>query len=325
MEQTEEPDIRRIPPGLAGQRLDRALADLFPEYSRSRLQEWLKAGHLHVDGMSPAPRTRVVGGESVILDAGIAETVDPTLTAGPEDIALTIVHEDEQILVVDKPAGLVVHPAAGHRRGTLQNGLLHYDPKLAAVPRAGIVHRLDKDTTGLMVVARTLAAHNRLVVQLHERAIVREYHTVVAGVPVAGDVIDAPIGRHPRDRQRQAVVKSGGKPAVTHFRVDRKFRAHAHLRVRLETGRTHQIRVHMAHVGLPLVGDPMYGGRPKRPKNPHPKLEEALQQMRRQALHAGHLALSHPESNEWMSWDAPLPADFQALLAGLEADLDACV
>lgn len=325
MEQTEEPDIRRIPGSFAGQRLDRALAELFPEYSRTRLQEWLKAGHLHVDGMSPAPRTRVAGGESVMLDAGIAEVIDPTLDAGPEEVEFTIVHEDDAILVVDKPAGLVVHPAAGHRGGTLQNGLLHYDPGLGAVPRAGIVHRLDKDTTGLLVVARTLAAHNRLVMQLHDRAIVREYQAVVSGVPVAGDVIDAPIGRHPRDRQRQAVVKSGGKPAVTHYRVERKFRAHAHLRVRLETGRTHQIRVHMAHAGLPLVGDPMYGGRPKRPKGPHERLETALTQMRRQALHAGHLELSHPTSNAWLSCDAPLPADFQALLEGLEADLDACV
>jgi 23S rRNA pseudouridine1911/1915/1917 synthase len=325
MEQIDEPDIRRIPGSLAGQRLDRALADLFPEYSRTRLQAWLKAGHLHVDGMSPAPRSRVAGGESVMLDPGIAEQIDPTLDAAAEQVDFTIVYEDEAILVVDKPAGLVVHPAAGHRGGTLQNGLLHHDPALGAVPRAGIVHRLDKDTTGLMVVARTLAAHNRLVLQLHERAIVREYRAVCAGVPVAGDTIDAPIGRHPRDRQRQAVVKSGGKPAVTHYRIERKYRAHAHLRVRLESGRTHQIRVHMAHAGLPLVGDPMYGGRPKRPKNPHRKLEEALQQMRRQALHAGHLALSHPTSNEWMSWDAPLPADFQALLDGLEADLDACV
>lgn len=318
--ETDEPDIRRIPRARAGERLDRALAELFPEYSRTRLQEWLKAGHLQVDGMSPAPRTRVAGGESVMLDAGIAEVVDPTLDAGPEAVDFAIVHEDDAILVVNKPAGLVVHPAAGHRGGTLQNGLLHHDARLGAVPRAGIVHRLDKDTTGLMVVARTLAAHNRLVMQLHDRAVVREYRAIVAGVPVAGDTIDAPIGRHPRDRQRQAVVRDG-KTAVTHYRVERKYRAHAHVRLRLDTGRTHQIRVHMAHAGLPLVGDPMYGGRPRLPRSPHPALQQALQGMRRQALHAARLELAHPESGAWMTWEAPLPADFQALLDGLEADL----
>ena len=322
---TQEPDIRRIPRGQAGERLDRALANLFPEYSRTRLQEWLKAGHLQVDGMSPAPRTPVLGGESVVLDAGIAETVDPTLDATAEPVDFEIVHEDDAILVVNKPAGLVVHPAAGHRCGTLQNGLLHHDPALGAVPRAGIVHRLDKDTTGLMVVARTLAAHNRLVAQLHERAIVREYRAIVTGVPVAGNTIDAPIGRHPRDRQRQAVVKSGGKPAVTHFRVERKFRAHAFLRLRLESGRTHQIRVHMQHAGLPLVGDPMYGGRPQFPRSPAPALRRALESFRRQALHAARLELAHPERGDWCSWEAPLPDDMQALLDGLEADLDAHV
>lgn len=322
--ENHEPDIRRIPPSAAGTRLDRALAQLFPEYSRTRLQEWLKAGHLQVDGTSPAPRTPVTGGESVILDAGIAERPDPTVDARAEAVDFAIVHEDEDIIIVDKPAGLVVHPAAGHHGGTLQNGLLHHDPRLQAVPRAGIVHRLDKDTTGLMVVARTLAAHNRLVTQLHDRAIVREYQAVVSGVPVAGATIDAAIGRHPHDRQRQAVIRDG-KPAVTHFRVDRKYRAHTHLRVRLETGRTHQIRVHMAHAGLPLVGDPMYGGRPRLPRKPHPRLLSALAGMRRQALHAGRLELSHPTRGLWMTWDAPLPSDFRELLAGLQADLDHCV
>jgi 23S rRNA pseudouridine1911/1915/1917 synthase len=325
MDDTQEPDIRHIPRALAGQRLDRALADLFPEYSRTRLQDWLKAGHLQVDGMSPAPRTRVAGGESVMLDAGVATAPDPTVNAAAEAVDFTIVHEDASILVVDKPAGLVVHPAAGHRGGTLQNGLLHYDAALEAIPRAGIVHRLDKDTTGLMVVARTLAAHNRLVMQLHDRAITREYHAIVAGVPVAGDTIDAPIGRHPRDRQRQAVLKSGGKPAVTHYRVERKYRAHTHIRCRLESGRTHQIRVHMAHVGLPIVGDPMYGGRPRLPKSPSPELRAALEGMRRQALHAGRLELAHPGTGEWVGWDAPLPEDFRGVLAGLQADLDAHV
>jgi 23S rRNA pseudouridine1911/1915/1917 synthase len=322
--ENSEPDIRRIPRTAAGTRLDRALAELFPEYSRTRLQEWLKAGHLQVDGTSPAPRTAVAGGEAVMLDAGIARRPDPTLTARAEAIDLDIVHEDEDIIVVNKPSGLVVHPAAGHHAGTLQNGLLHHDPALEAVPRAGIVHRLDKDTTGLMVVARHLAAHNRLVAQLHDRAVMREYHAVVVGVPVAGDNIDAPMGRHPRDRQRQAVVRDG-KPAVTHYRIERKYRAHTHLRVRLETGRTHQIRVHMAHAGMPLIGDPMYGGRPRLPKQPHEQMRAAIASMRRQALHAGRLELSHPGTWAWVGWDAPLPEDFMTLLAGLQADLDACV
>ncbi len=321
MEDSQEPDIRRIPQAAAGQRLDRALAELFPEYSRTRLQDWLKAGHLQVEGMSPAPRTPVTGGESVLLDGSIATAPDPTLDAQPQQIDFRVVHADDAILVVDKPAGLVVHPAAGHRGGTLQNGLLHHDPGLEAVPRAGIVHRLDKDTTGLMVIARTLAAHNRLVAQLHDRAVVREYQALVAGVPVAGGTIDAPIGRHPRERQRQAVVRHGGKPAVTHYRVERKFRAHAHLRCRLESGRTHQIRVHLAHAGLPIVGDPMYGGRPRWPKSPAPALRDGLQGMRRQALHAGRLELVHPSDGTWVGWDAPLPADFQALIDGLDADL----
>jgi 23S rRNA pseudouridine1911/1915/1917 synthase len=325
MEEPQEPDIRRIPRAQAGQRLDRALAELFPEYSRTRLQDWLKAGHLQVEGMSPAPRTRVAGGESVLLDASIATAPDPTVDATPQAVDFRIVHADEAIFVVDKPAGLVVHPAAGHRGGTLQNGLLHYDPALAAVPRAGIVHRLDKDTTGLMVIARTLAAHNRLVTQLHDRAILREYQAIVAGVPVAGGTIDAPIGRHPRDRQRQAVVRSGGKSAITHYRVERKYRAHAHARCRLESGRTHQIRVHLAHAGLPIVGDPMYGGRPRWPKKPAPALRRALEAMRRQALHAGRLELAHPEDGRWLAWEAPLPDDFQAVLDGLAADLDAHV
>ncbi len=319
-----EPDIRRIPETAAGTRLDRALAELFPEYSRTRLQEWLKAGHLQVDGTSPAPRMAVTGGEAVILEAGIAERADPTQDALPEAVAFEIIHEDDDLIIVNKPTGLVVHPAAGHHGGTLQNGLLHHDPKLAAVPRAGIVHRLDKDTTGLMVVARTLSAHHHLVDQLHDRAIVREYQAVVTGVPVAGDTIDAPIGRHPRDRQRQAVTPDG-KSAITHFRVMKKFRAHAHIRVRLESGRTHQIRVHMNHIGLPIVGDPMYGGRPRLPKQPHPRLQSALAALHRQALHAGRLELLHPGSGEWVRYDAPVPADFAEVLAGLQADLDHCV
>ena len=317
----DEPDIRRIPPGQAGQRLDRVLASLFPEYSRTRLQEWLKAGHLQVDGMSPAPRTPVTGGESVILDPGIATATDPTMDAVAEPVDFEIVHADESILVVNKPAGLVVHPAAGHRGGTLQNGLLHHDPALAAVPRAGIVHRLDKDTTGLMVVARTLAAHNRLVAQLHERAIVREYRAIVSGVPVAGSTVEAPIGRHPRDRQRHAVLRSGGKAAVTHFRVVRKYRAHTDLRLRLESGRTHQIRVHMQYIGLPVVGDPLYGGRPQFPRSPAPALRTALESFRRQALHATRLEFAHPDHGDWRAWEVPLPLDMQALLDGLEADL----
>ena len=318
---TNRPDGLRIdcqiPESLAGMRLDQALAVVLPNYSRSRWQQWLKSGQVWVDGQPRRPRDRVAGGE-IVQGIGTLEP-DPQLEA--QDLPLALCYQDDDLLVINKPAGLVVHPAAGHRDGTLVNALLHYDPHLAGLPRAGLVHRLDKDTTGLLVVARSLRAHTGLVEQLQGRRITREYLAVVNGVPVAGGTVDAPVGRHPVDRQRMAVT-SGGKPAVSHYRVVRRFRAHTLLRVRLETGRTHQIRVHMAHIHLPLVGDPVYGGRPRVPPQATAACIAALQNWGRQALHAERLSLHHPISGAPLSWNAPLPTDLAALLETLAADAD---
>jgi 23S rRNA pseudouridine1911/1915/1917 synthase len=239
-----------------------------------------------------------------------------------QPIALDIVHEDDDLLIINKPAGLVVHPAAGHAEGTLLNALLHHCPTLDTVPRAGIVHRLDKDTTGLMAVAKNLTAQANLVAQLQARTVHREYEAVAIGVMTGGGTVDAPLGRHPRDRKRQAVLSNGGKLAVTHYRVMRRFRAHTHIVCLLETGRTHQIRVHMAHIHHPLLGDPVYGGRFRIPAGMDPALVTLLREFPRQALHARRLELEHPRSGEHLQWQAPLPADMQELLARLAADLD---
>lgn len=310
-----EPIDCQIPPACAGMRLDQALATLLPAYSRSRLQQGLKAGQLRVDGVVRRPRDPVAGGEIVSGELMLeGETV-----AVAQDIPLTLLHEDADLLIIDKQIGLVAHPAAGHRDGTLVNALLHRFPELADLPRAGLVHRLDKDTSGLLVVARSLRAHTALVEQLQARRIEREYLAVVDGLPVAGGTVDAPVGRHPVDRQRMAVTP-GGKPAVTHYRVLRRFRVHTLLRVKLETGRTHQIRVHMAHIRLPLLGDPVYGGRPRLPPASSLRCIETIQRFRRQALHAQRLALTHPASGEWLEWQAELPADLAELLAVLTVD-----
>lgn len=299
-----------IPPQLAGSRLDQVLAQLFPEFSRSRLQGWLKAGDILVDGQELKPRDKVVGGETIALQVVLEDTGRVTAEA----IELDIVHEDQQILVINKPAGLVVHPGAGNAAGTAQNALLHHCPDLAGVPRSGIVHRLDKDTSGLMVVAKTLGAHKILVEQLQARSVKREYLALVNGTFTAGGKVDAAIGRHPRDRTRMAVTDAG-KEAVTHYRIAERFLAHTLLRVSLETGRTHQIRVHLTHIGHGLVGDPVYGGRLLLPKGATEELREALRRFGRQALHAARLGLLHPASGEEMSWEVPLPADMEALLA----------
>jgi 23S rRNA pseudouridine1911/1915/1917 synthase len=304
-----------IPDDLAGQRFDQAAAVLFDEFSRSRLKIWIESGELTLAGHTAAPKTRVSGGEAIRLDA----EVEAVVPVAPEAIPLTIVHEDEDLLVVDKPAGLVVHPGAGNPAGTLQNGLLAHDPALAAVPRAGIVHRLDKDTTGLLVVAKTLTAHQGLVAALERREIHRGYEAVCQGVMTGGGEVDAPIGRHPRERLRMAVIERGRR-AVTHYRVIERFRAHTHVRVELETGRTHQIRVHMAHIRYPLVGDPLYGGRPRLPKSPSVALVAALREFKRQALHARRLELSHPVSGERLELESPLPHDMRALVEILRAD-----
>ncbi len=307
----------RIPEDLAGRRLDQALTELLPEHSRGRLQAWLRAGVLTVDGHAARPRDRVLGRERVFGEWELKTETE----AQPQAIPLEIVHEDEHLLVIHKPAGLVVHPAAGNPDNTLVNALLHHAPELAELPRAGLVHRLDKDTSGLLVVARTLAARTALVAQLQARTMGREYQAVVVGLMAAGGTVEAPIGRHPVDRKRMAVTP-GGKPAVTHYRVVRRFRAHTHLTVRLETGRTHQIRVHLAHSHYPLLGDPVYGGRPRLPPGMAEAPAAVLRGFRRQALHAARLALDHPAQGERLEWLAPLPADMRALLDALKHDLE---
>lgn len=304
-----------IPEHLAGSRLDQALAIVFSDYSRSRLQRWIKEGAVRVDGRVLRPRESVRGGEQVVVDVEL----EPDRTLEPEAIPLTLVHEDADLLVVNKPAGLVVHPAAGNWDGTLQNALVHHDPALAALPRAGIVHRLDKETSGLMVVARTLQAHKALVEALQARCVEREYQALVSGRMVAGGTVETNLGRHPVDRKRMAVVPRG-RLAVTHYRVEERFRAHTLLRVKLETGRTHQIRVHMAHIGYPIVGDPVYGGRLRIPAGVSPELADGLREFRRQALHACRLRLRHPIHGEWLEWWAQVPADMARLLELLRAD-----
>lgn len=306
----------QIPDELAGKRLDQVLARLFPDYSRSRLQLWLRAGQVTLDSQVCKPKYRVAGGEEVRVDAELEAETRVTAQA----IELDLVHADEQLFVINKPAGLVVHPAAGNPDGTLQNALLYLDPGLAAVPRGGIVHRLDKDTSGLLVVARTLAAHSSLVQQLQSRSMHREYLALVNSVLPAGGTITEPIARHPRDRLRSAVVASG-KQAITHYRVEQRFQAHTLLRVRLETGRTHQIRVHMAHRHMPIVGDPTYGGRLKLPAGCSDVLKQAIRDFHRQALHATRLELAHPEGDKPVAWEAPVPADMQQLLDAMQADL----
>ena len=304
-----------VPPEMAGQRLDQALAALFPDYSRSRLQGWIRAGRVRVDGRELRPRDKLDGGEEILLSAALEDETQ----AEAEPIRLEILHEDEEILVLDKPPGLVVHPGAGNPAGTLVNALLHHRPDLRTLPRAGIVHRLDKDTSGVMVVACTPGAHTALVRQLEERSVKREYQAVCLGVMTGGGTVNAPIGRHPVDRVRMA-VREGGREAVTHYRLVERFRGHTHLLCRLETGRTHQIRVHLAHIRHPIVGDPVYGGRLAIPAGASQALAAALRGFRRQALHAVQLELVHPGRGEMVHFEAPLPADFQALLAALRED-----
>jgi 23S rRNA pseudouridine1911/1915/1917 synthase len=302
-------------PDVAGLRLDQALARLFPQYSRSRLKEWVLSGLVSVDGRELRPRDRLAGGETILL----RPEPDRDETVKAQAIPLRVIYEDDSIIVIDKPAGLVVHPGAGNPAGTLQNALLHHRPALAGVPRAGIVHRLDKDTSGIMIVAGSLESHTHLVRQIGERAVRREYRAVCNGVMTAGGTIDAPIGRHPADRLRMT-VREGGKPAVTHYRVVARFRAHTDVRASLETGRTHQIRVHLSHRGYPLVGDRLYGGRARVPPGATGELVEALRGFGRQALHARRLEFSHPGSGETVRFEAPLPDDFAALLLALELD-----
>ena len=307
-----------IPEELAGQRLDVVLAELVPDYSRNRLKQWLLEGQILLDGQQAKPKTRVYGDQQVQLDIKVADVDDMCV---PEDIPLNIVYEDESLIVVNKPAGLVVHPAAGHRQGTLQNALLYFDKTLADVPRAGIVHRLDKDTSGLMVVARTLASHKYLVDQIQQRDVHREYQTLVHGVMTGGGTVDQPIGRHAHDRIRMT-VREDGRPSVTHYRVLDRYRVYTHLHVELETGRTHQIRVHMQHLRHPVVGDPVYSGRSRLPAGADESFLELLKNFKRQALHAWRLSLNHPETGELIQWEAPLPEDMENLISGMKEDME---
>jgi len=304
-----------IPAELAGKRLDQALAALLPDYSRSRLKAWILAGEVTVDGEPVVPRTKVRAEQSVDVRA----VIEAQETSQPEPIALEVVYEDDEVLVINKPAGLVVHPGAGNPTGTLLNGLLHHAPELANLPRSGILHRLDKDTSGLLLVAKTIPAHTRLVQDLQDRAITREYRAVCTGRVTAGGHVDAPIGRHVSQRTRQAVTDKG-KPAITHYRVLARFTAHSFLALRLDTGRTHQIRVHMAHIRHALVGDPTYGGRLKLAAGTSPELETVLRGFHRQALHASRLSFTHPLSAETIECHASLSADMVNVLSVLAAD-----
>jgi len=293
----------------SGMRLDQAVSELMPDYSRSRLQQWIKQGAVTVNGSQLKPKEKVKVNDLIEVNAEL-EAQGEWL---PEPLDLNIVYEDESIIIINKPVGLVVHPAAGNYSGTLVNGLLHHDPNLQTIPRAGIVHRLDKDTTGLMVVAKTLQAHAHIVAQLQDRSMGREYEAVVTGVMTGGGTVDEPIARHSRDRKKMAVTPFG-KHAVTHYRLIKKFAHHTHIRVKLETGRTHQIRVHMAHIGYPLVGDATYAGRSRVPAGTTAEFKEALKAFPRQALHAKKLTLIHPETEEELSWEVDLPEDMTDLL-----------
>jgi len=310
-----------VPLAAAGRRFDQALAEMFPDYSRSRLSGWIKSGAVTLDGAQAAPRQLLRGGEQVRLQVELENEV----TSAPEDIALDIVHEDEHLLVLNKPAGLVVHPGAGNPAGTLLNALLHHDSRLAELPRGGIVHRLDKDTSGLMVVAKTLATCTALIDLLSRHEVERQYEAVVLGTMVSGGTVDAPIGRHMGDRLRQSVRdEEDGKHAVTHYRLRERFRAHSLLQCQLETGRTHQIRVHMAHINHALLGDPLYGGGLKLPKGASPELIATLRDFRRQALHAERLSFVHPVYRELIQFEAGRPADLESLISALRRDA-ACI
>ncbi len=307
-----------LPRTCSGMRLDQAVASVITEYSRARLQQWIREGQLSVEGCSALPKTKVLGGEQIRL---IVQT-EPQGKWEAEDISLDIIYEDSSLLVVNKPAGLVVHPAAGNWTGTLLNALLHHAPQLDVVPRAGIVHRLDKDTTGLMVVAKTLQAQANLVEQLQMRSVSREYAAITYGCFISGASIELPVGRHSVDRKKMSVSEAG-KEAITHYRVAERFRNFTLLNVKLETGRTHQIRVHMAHVKHPLVGDSVYG-RLRLPKGASDVLIHALRHFKRQALHARRLSLVHPDTHEVIEWSAPLPEDMQQLIGVLrKEDVDA--
>ena len=297
---------------ISGCRLDQALNGLMPDYSRSKIQAWIQQGFINLNRQPCKPRQKVYHGDLIDLDIPYIAK----LTDKPENIEFEVIHQDDEVFVINKPADLVVHPAAGHQSGTLVNGLLKIDPALEQLSRAGIVHRLDKDTTGVMVIARTLKAHTSLVDQLQCRDMKREYIAITQGVVTAGRTIETRIARHPQNRKKMSVQKQG-KTAITHFQVRRKFAHHSLIDVQLETGRTHQIRVHMAHINYPLLGDPVYGGRPRIPAGISPELASRLSDFKRQALHARRLSFEHPASGERLSFEAAIPQDFQIMLEAL--------
>ena len=299
-----------------GMRLDQAAAKMFPDFSRARLQSWIKSGALRVDGEPTNQRAKVTVGNVLELQAEL----EPEVAWSGESLPLDILFEDEDILILNKPPGLVVHPGAGNPNGTLVNALLHHRPSLESLPRAGLVHRIDKETSGLLVVAGSLRAHTSLVDQLQHKTMHREYFAVVRGTMTGGGTVNAPIGRHPRQRTKMAVVPHGGKEAVTHYRLAERFRAHTAIDVQLETGRTHQIRVHMAHRNHPLLGDPVYGGRLQFPADASEDLKASLRSFRRQALHARRLTLVHPADQEEMVFESPLASDLVELVAVLRDD-----
>ena len=308
-----------VPLDLEGERLDVVAAALFPEFSRNRLQYWIKQGALRFEGEVMRSRDKVCSGGLIVLEEQLDEKIDWIA----QEIDIDIIMEDDSIIVVNKPAGMVVHPAAGHKDGTLVNALLNHSPQLAKIPRAGIVHRLDQDTTGLLVVAKSLAAHHSLVSQILEREMERQYCAVCVGVMTGGGTVNQPIGRHSRYRKKMAVVPERGKTAITHYRIARRFKHFTHINVQLETGRTHQIRVHMEHIRHPLVGDVMYGGKNKFIAGTSKKLIKEVNLFNRQALHAQTLSFRHPDTAQIVSFEAPLPSDLSNLLALLgEEDLD---
>ena len=306
-----------VPSEMAGTRLDKALSDLLPDHSRANIQSWLKEGLILVDNQTCKQKYRLHGEEELRIHIPEPEPADWSA----QDLSLDVMYQDDDIYVINKPAGMVVHPGAGNPDRTLLNGLLHLDSNLRTLPRGGIVHRIDKDTSGLLVVARTETARAHLIEQLKDHSMNRDYIAVANGVMVAGETIDQPVGRHRQERIKMAVTHAG-KPAITHIRILTRFRRHCLVHAKLETGRTHQIRVHMAWRGYPLVGDPVYGGRCYLPESPTPALVGLLQGFRRQALHAYQLQLTHPKRNETMQWTQPVPEDMQLLIQALARDAD---